>query len=73
MSRYNNTAREARALRDRLNPESQLNRFAELIADPQGGVWLTPQEAAVRMGLDPHRGNALMQRLRKAMGDRQAR
>ena len=48
---------------------SQLDRFAELISDPQGGVWLTPQQCALRMGLDEKRGNAMMQRLRQRFGD----
>lgn len=52
-------------------PIRQIDRFAELIAEhdiatgDRGG---DPRKAARRMGLDPARGNSLLQRLRQDLG-----
>lgn len=53
----------------RKDPEGQLATFAEILSEQHNGRWLSPSDVAEAMGLERYRGNALMQRLRKYMGE----
>lgn len=63
------TLRRQRERNAEREPETVLDRFAELICggDDEANA-LTPGQAAERMGKSRPYGNALMQRLRTVMG-----